>query len=212
MGIKVWNPELQAFQEAKTPEAYDHVGQVYVPSHGAVYDAGGQAWKDTWSPKLYLYNEGDECVEVTGGWNSRVRYASLSLGGTNGTFEKRPDCMYFYSKHTTSNNLVCTEKLLPLAEIKKYRFLKTVIMMPVCTPKANMTVGFIETTDPISNSPQWSNCFISGGNLGGKRLLEKEISLMNFSSGKQYMVVGIPWCQDAVHEAELYVYKVWLEK
>ncbi len=100
--LEAWNPATQAFQKAKTPEAYDHVGQVYVPSHGAAYDSEAQAWKDAWSPKLYLYNYGDECTAVTGGIRVDMNFDENKIN-YNQWVSKRSDCIHVAYNDVTAN-------------------------------------------------------------------------------------------------------------
>ena len=67
----VWDSQLQAFVETAPPLVYDPVLEAYRETEGLVYNPALEAWQKVWPErpeKLYLYRDGDECTDVTGGW------------------------------------------------------------------------------------------------------------------------------------------------
>ncbi len=71
MAVKIWDDALQAFKEGDIPLIYDEGLQAWKESTGLVWNDGLRCWQERWKPvpdPLWLYNEGDECLEVTGGW------------------------------------------------------------------------------------------------------------------------------------------------
>ena len=69
MSVKIFDSASQAYAEPQSvPNRYDAESSAYVDTTGKAYDPDAAAWEEKWSPKLYLYNEGDECTDITGGW------------------------------------------------------------------------------------------------------------------------------------------------
>ena len=85
MSVKIWGSVSQAFTEPQNvPRRYDSGSGAYVDTTGKAYSEADAAWTERWSKnkRLYLYNEGDECTDVTGGW---VGYAAKSSSWSGGT-------------------------------------------------------------------------------------------------------------------------------
>lgn len=73
MGAKIWDSAAQAFAEPQNvPKRYDPNPGAYVDTAGKAFDHDAEAWVEKWSPNrvLYLYKDGDECTDVTGGWGN----------------------------------------------------------------------------------------------------------------------------------------------
>ena len=71
MSFKIYYSTIGAFKDAETPLIWDEQAQAWKDSVGLVWNAQAQAWEERWTAiksQLYLYNEGDECTDVTGGW------------------------------------------------------------------------------------------------------------------------------------------------
>ena len=55
---------------------WDEQAQAWKDSVGLVWNESAQAWKERWSGnKVYLYNQGNEFVSVTGGYAVTLRDA-----------------------------------------------------------------------------------------------------------------------------------------
>lgn len=71
MSVKIYDSTIGAFKDAETPLIWDEQAQAWKDSVGLVWNESAQAWEERWGAiksTLYLYNEGDECTDVTGGW------------------------------------------------------------------------------------------------------------------------------------------------
>ncbi len=89
MGVMAYDSVNQVWVDAKPPEIYDSVNQVWVPSHGAVYDAGEQAWVEAWGEekRVYLVKDGVSQIgqyqsrkENSGGYNEASNTFAYSNG------------------------------------------------------------------------------------------------------------------------------------
>lgn len=97
MAAMIWDEQSQAWKEAETPLVYDAASGALIDTAGMTFDAEAQAWEEAWGPKkiLYLYNNGDECTDVTGGWKYQpYNYYSSSFVSKEPTIERRVDSLY----------------------------------------------------------------------------------------------------------------------
>lgn len=76
-----------AFQDAPIPKVF--AGGVEKETTGRIWKDG--SWQDVWSPRLWLYRDGDECVDVTGGW-MKILYWSVGADFSS-CFVKNPTNM-----------------------------------------------------------------------------------------------------------------------
>lgn len=92
MAVKVWDTQANAFKDAEIPMVWDGASGAYKESTGLVYDESTGAWDERWGAEQegVLYNKGNECVKVTGGWASTV-YA------TNSVVKMNSDNMYLHT-------------------------------------------------------------------------------------------------------------------
>lgn len=63
---------------------------------------------------LWLYNKGDECVDITGGWEATISVRN------KGTLTKNDT--YFRLKANTGNMAVVTQKVIPITQYKTINF------------------------------------------------------------------------------------------
>ena len=63
--------------DQKPPLIYNHQLEAWQDTEGYAHDNAFEAWRKIWPEKLYLYTDGDECVDVTGGYDGI--YTRLSL-------------------------------------------------------------------------------------------------------------------------------------
>lgn len=92
MSVKIWDAQAQAFKDAETPKIWNAENRAWKDSTGLIQDAENQAWKEVWTPfpdKVYLYNHGDECVDVTGGWKGAT--VLVEGNGFNSDYYKNND-------------------------------------------------------------------------------------------------------------------------
>lgn len=86
------------YAEAEPPMCYDPAMEAYKDTEGHMYNHAMEAWKKVWPtrPKaLYLYNQGDECTDITGGWvttyENSPQYGTWT--GGNSAISKEPASM-----------------------------------------------------------------------------------------------------------------------
>lgn len=94
LSAKIWDTVSQAFVERQNvPKRYDAGSGAFVDTTGRAFDHDAEAWVEKWSPvkQLYLYNEGNECTDVTGGWH--LQYSSAYVGTSYGKLTKNADNM-----------------------------------------------------------------------------------------------------------------------
>ena len=84
MAVKIWDAQSNAFKDAEIPMVWDSQAGAYKESTGLVYDEIAGAWNERWGAEQegVLYNKGNECVKVTGGWAS-TNYAQNSVVNMN---------------------------------------------------------------------------------------------------------------------------------
>ena len=94
MPALIYDTTTQAFKDAETPKIYSSGDGAYVDAHGKIWDENAQAWVDAWvesGPPGYLYYQGNECKNITGGWEGTGK----PVGGwdINGTLVKGSSSM-----------------------------------------------------------------------------------------------------------------------
>ena len=118
----VYSEAAGAFVEAETPHV--SVGGVFCDSIGRIYQ--GDAWQDIWPTKLWLYQDGDECSKVTGGWlfanqyPDKVNWFDCIVAGDSATRKKNVDSIYLQinaSAGSTTQASIYTKNKI---EVKNY--------------------------------------------------------------------------------------------
>ena len=81
MSVKIYDSTIGAFKDAETPLIWDEQAQAWKDSVGLVWNESAQAWEERWSAQkiLYLYDQGNQCADITGGWSNGWSYGG---GGT----------------------------------------------------------------------------------------------------------------------------------
>ena len=88
MSVKIYDSTIGAFKDAETPLILDEASGAYKESTGLVYDESVGAWSERWGDnKVYLYNQGNECTNVTGGWNNYKIGGSCQITKANDKLE-----------------------------------------------------------------------------------------------------------------------------
>lgn len=86
MSVKIYDSTIGAFKDAETPLIWDEQAQAWKDSVGLVWNESAQAWEERWGDnKLWLYKDGDECIDITGGWIDGVRsgWSTITKNPTN---------------------------------------------------------------------------------------------------------------------------------
>lgn len=99
MAVKIYDSSAGAFKDAPTPQIYDASVQAYKDSTGLVYDTSKGAWDERWSADMegVLYNKGNECKKLTGGWDSLMFIPDYGSSAYGDISEKREKSLYIRS-------------------------------------------------------------------------------------------------------------------
>ena len=81
MSVKIYDSTIGAFKDAETPLIWNESAQAWEDSVGLAWNESAQAWEEKWSAQkiLYLYDQGNQCADITGGWSNGWSYGG---GGT----------------------------------------------------------------------------------------------------------------------------------
>lgn len=95
MSALIWDSTAQAFKDADTPNINNE--NSFGDAEGKIWNETAQAWEDAWSSwKGVLYDYGNECTSITGGWTI-VR---------NNSGQARKDTDYLFFPFTGQNTNV----------------------------------------------------------------------------------------------------------
>lgn len=133
MAVKIWDAQAKAFKDAEIPMVWDETSGAYKESTGLVYDESASAWNERWgNNKVYLYNQGGECTQITGGWvEPRMSINDWGYDANlrnNGTYERKKmqDSLYL-SIHSKANSGTCvsyyTKNAVSLSGYNKLGFI-----------------------------------------------------------------------------------------
>ncbi len=73
MAALIWDSNKQAFEESELPLTYNPAIDAWQDTEGYEHNSELDAWEKVWPRKLYLYNQGDECADITGGWEYKQK-------------------------------------------------------------------------------------------------------------------------------------------
>ena len=209
MSVKIYDSTIGAFKDAETPKIWDEQAQAWKDSVGLVWNESAQAWEERWpaikSP-LYLYNEGDECTDATGGWNGKGMSSSQWTGGisTIPTITKNTDNIYA----TLSSNQLGIVRCLKLIPLSSYSKLCAMVSGYTGTYSSialqlynTLTPGYIENN--VAEIPIGSKASSSITETIPKCTITLDISDVTDDCMIAFRLISV---------TQLNVYKVWLEK
>lgn len=90
--------------------------------------------------KQYLYNKGDECTSITGGWERKTNENTSSF--PNDYFKKEDTFMQLYTERGTHNVQFGTVNKINISDYKKILFEIEKIQ---CSSGANLYIEFVDT-------------------------------------------------------------------
>ncbi len=99
MAVKIYDNESKAFKDAETPLVHDGNLRAWKESTGLVWNDESQCWEERWRPRVYLYNRGNECVDLTGGWEP------YSVNGRLAICEKLDGSLYVHTDDSSTELL-----------------------------------------------------------------------------------------------------------
>ena len=152
-------------------------------------------------PKLlWLYNEGDEYVDVTGGWSKGVHTIVDGLG----TVTKQADRILLQITSVTSDDC-------PIATVNKVDLTKYSKICASYIGIVGSTTNKAPTMRVSANSVRGTNggTAVASKNFDGTSSVIVEVDISSVT-GEWYVAAGIH-CGDATKTATAYIDKVWLE-
>ena len=162
--------------------AKQYIGGAWASKTALSYQAG--AWEE-WLTELVLYDSGDECIDITGGWEKKNK---LSSSSANGSMTKNAD--YVYLKNVSS----ATVGMVTVNEIDLTNFSQ---MHCLCKCTGEMTF----TAAP--SFPTTSASYLATGKFTGPN---NEVVSVDISEVSGKARIGVFENQSS----GTYVYKVWL--
>lgn len=165
----------------------------YTASDAVSITAGGQTASVELVYTLYLYDSGDECTDVTGGWTVSTNITEASA--------KKSDCIWTGNLISSGNQSRIYMKN-PSSVIKKYSTLNIQISRPqvVDIPSFGLISG---TTSPASvNNANKSSLYIAYKDVGSQtETIALDISNATVESMRVLLLSFY----------STYIYKIWLE-
>lgn len=139
------------------------------------------AWKGEWVAfgSVYLYNHGDECIDITGGWIEHKKF----VGG----WEKDATQIELWSGYTTDGGGYCnirTQNMIDLTDVKT-------IKVNCGDISARRALGVTQKTSDYFNAAARGNYFTSGSYVTcvstDPAVMELDVSSL---SGSYYVVIA----------------------
>lgn len=159
---------------------------------------------DNESKRIYLYNEGDECIDITGGWASKTYYNRYDENNIMIT-EKRDNCLYLYGQTKTMvYQIFHTNNIIDLSNYSKVGI--------KCKFTTEYKTGYLCHV----NLTDWYTSF--NPHLNFDEITEKDkvleiIRNKNTSPNvnNKHLGVMINNASDSINPRGLEVYKIWIE-
>lgn len=107
MSVMLWDSASQAFKDATSIKRYDQQNDAWTDCTSAQVQENGVWVEKLQKPRTYLYKDGDECTNITGGWKYQpYNYYSPAFTSKTPIIERRPDSLY--TKLTFSSSFDCS--------------------------------------------------------------------------------------------------------
>ena len=200
MSVKIYDSTIGSFKDAETPLIWDEQAQAWKDSVGLVWNESAQAWEERWSAiksTLYLYNEGDECTNVTGGWEATVS------GRTGGIVTKSGESIKITSNSGYNEMMIVTQKTVDLSKYTKIGF---VLSDLAASQTYTNTAGYINFSSNRTQYVYVSEFAISSDksvSVGNEIYIDLTSSLVGKS-----LYIGMNAC---ANRGSITVKKLWLE-
>lgn len=215
MAALIWDEQSQAFVEpTNVPMRYDQESGAWVETTGMAWDADAQAWAEKWSreKRLYLYKDGDECINITGGWKyQHYNYYSSSFQSVTPIIERRSDNLYTkISFGTFYCSLIGTENIIDVSEYKKMCCEVSAMYSTYGTQTGGIIVFDNGYRNNYRRTPYAIACY---GGYNGEPAVSSdhtvyEVNIENIS----HAAFAIEHCADAAGApAFVQLFKLWLE-
>jgi hypothetical protein len=124
MSAKIYDETQQAFVDVETPKVYS--GSEYVDSKGMSYD--GSEWVEDWKIReLPIFNYGNQCTSITGGWSNTNFIGSSTWSSINRAVEFGSDYVKFDTEAGSSGvtSMMISNNEIDTTGLKGIRFKDT---------------------------------------------------------------------------------------
>lgn len=117
MSVMIWDSTSQAFKDATSIKRYDQQNDAWTDCTSAQVQENGVWVEKLQKPITYLYKDGDECTDITGGWNLKYlpSYASTSYA----TLTKNTDTLKFWVGNANYYASVVSYKVVDVTNYSK---------------------------------------------------------------------------------------------
>lgn len=161
-----------------------------------------------YSSILYLYNLGDECEDVTGGWNF-YKYSTYSKV----TYEKQSDCIYACTTGTANGDSNHHVNIYPINDIDYSKYSKVCVELSTenggYTPNVTVLFSTVPTSAWAGITSQ-SDIYVSAKDMTGSQTVE--ISCDLYQSGKLVILSPIgAYGSGNSGYAKAWIKRIWLE-
>ena len=153
-------------------------------------------------PPLYLYKEGNECIDITGGWKGALTYTtSYWTGGQSiGTFND--SCVNLKTSAIRSLRRICTSKKI---NVSNYNTLYIELNQKTSTSSYGGTQ--LVVLNSLSEQTNWIPASVKASATGVKVVYSINLSNLNSS-----YYIGVVASVDYSGAVEADIYNIWLEK
>ncbi len=209
--MRRWDTEAGAYVDVKSVRQRRADSVTVDAKSVKVWDDG--AWREVWPKRLYLYNRGDECNGITGGWTTRgFTWSSSAFKATNPVLVKNSDNLYFYLLYNDwKSGGVSTVNKIDLTKYSKIKILN----QSYCANRSSFSdwcgLVLLDNFSSVVNSHYWPPLCIKGSNTRAEKVTEINISGV---SGAKYIVFAMvpdSGGTSAAGTVQTWVKQIWLE-
>ncbi len=202
--IQLYDSGLQAYRDAENVRRFDADSGAYVDVESGRAQENG-VWKEVWPVKPenpYLYNRGDECTAVTGGWDANYCSYEGYVRNNRSQLDKRPDSFYGYlATYWTILYRGTTNKV----SIKNYNRL-CIKLSYVAGTNCQWRLYIHNVQDALGSS---NIAIITGNSTISEATFEMDIS--GIEQTEVYIFVAAIAASASGGGATLMVHEIWLE-
>ena len=214
MSVKIYDSTIGAFKDAETPLIWDEQAQAWKDSVGLVWNESAQAWEERWGDnKLWLYKDGDERIDVTGGYSVYTSYTDNPRG--YGTANKTSTYLELVSPSYAQRPTFITNKPI---DYSRWNYvcaeLTYIVQSQTGINRSGIYVGFLNNYGDRQCAFGFAYCRFKTGTDNKITLKsENKMDISGFDkSGQKYFRVGIDAGGDSIANQTVYIHKLWLEK
>lgn len=214
MSVMIWDSTSQAFKEATSIKRYDQQNDAWTDCTSAQVQENGVWVEKLQKPRTYLYKDGDECTNITGGWKYQpYNYYSSSFTSKTPIIERRPDSLYTKLTSITSFNcsLIGTAKVIDISKYSKM----CCEVSGKCSRKGAQWGNIVAFTDGYRNNYNYHNtpsiqvCY--GGYNGSSSESNHTLYECDISRFSESVFAIEHICDSSYAPDFVQLFKLWLE-